>query len=110
VEQLIIEAAINEQAPKAANPTVRCDLATIHSYGPSRRPMNLHAIAAGGHVRTGLGDNPVEPDGSALTNADKVARVARIAELAGRPVATCAQTRALLGVPVPVPEPAPATA
>jgi 3-keto-5-aminohexanoate cleavage enzyme len=86
----------------AVPPDVECEW-MAYTYGPSHWAMNLHAIAAGGHVRTGLGDNPVEPDGSVLTNADKVARVAEIARLAGRAVASCADTRALLGMPVPAP-------
>jgi 3-keto-5-aminohexanoate cleavage enzyme len=88
----------------AVPPDVPCEW-MAYTYGPSHWAMNLHAIAAGGHVRTGLGDNPVEPDGTTMTNADKVARVVRIAELAGRPVASCADTRALLGMPVPAPAP-----
>jgi 3-keto-5-aminohexanoate cleavage enzyme len=83
----------------AVPPDIPCEW-MAYTYGPSHWSMNLHAIAAGGHVRTGLGDNPVEPDGRVLTNADKVARVVQIATLAGREVATCADTRTLLGLPV----------
>ncbi len=60
----------------------------VYIYGVSHWAMNLHAIAAGGHVRTGLGDNPVEPDGVRLTNAEKVARVVEIARQIGRETAT----------------------
>lgn len=69
-----------------------------YTYGPSHWAMNLYAVGAGGHVRTGLGDNPVEPDGRCLTNAEKVARVVEVAAVAGRPVATAAETRALIGL------------
>ena len=47
----------------------------VYTSGQSHWPINLHAIAAGGHVRTGLGDNPVEPDGVRPTSAEQVARV-----------------------------------
>jgi 3-keto-5-aminohexanoate cleavage enzyme len=59
-----------------------------YTYGKSHWSMNLHAIAAGGHVRTGLGDNPIEPDGTHPTNAEMVARVVDIARQAGRDTAT----------------------
>jgi uncharacterized protein (DUF849 family) len=43
---------------------------------------------AGAHVRTGLGDNPVEVDGSQPTNEQLVQRVVELAEELGREVAT----------------------
>ena len=58
--------------------------------------MNLHAIATGGHVRTGLGDNPVEPDGSIITNAAHVARIVDIARQAGRETATPEEAVAIM--------------
>ena len=60
----------------------------VYTYGVSHWALNLHAIASGGHVRTGIGDNPVEPDGARLTNAEKVARVVEIARQIGRETAT----------------------
>lgn len=66
-------------------------------YGPSHWAMAEHAIASGGHVRTGLGDNVVEPDGSCLRNAQLVERVVERAEKLGRAVATPVQALALLG-------------
>jgi len=59
------------------------------------------AIFAGGNVRTGLEDNP-HLDWNARgpsTNADLVGRVVHLAELAGRPIASAAETRARLGLP-----------
>ncbi len=70
----------------------------VYTYGPSHWPMNLYAVSSGGHVRTGLGDNAVEPDGQRLTNADKVTRVVEAATIAGRRVATIDETRALVGM------------
>jgi uncharacterized protein (DUF849 family) len=58
--------------------------------------MNLHAIASGGHVRTGIGDNPVEPDGTRSTNAEKVARVVDIAGQVGRATATPEEALAIM--------------
>ncbi len=79
--------------------------------GAFQRPANALAVAAGGHVRTGLEDNPYL-DHLARTPATNVALVEHVADLAaaiGRPLATPAQTRAALGLPLPataVPAPA----
>jgi uncharacterized protein (DUF849 family) len=67
-----------------------------YTYGPSTWAMNLHAIASGGHVRTGIGDNPVEPDGARLTNAEKVSRVVEIARQVGRETATPDEALAIM--------------
>jgi 3-keto-5-aminohexanoate cleavage enzyme len=67
-----------------------------YTYGASTWAMNLHAIATGGHVRTGIGDNPVEPDGSITTNAEKVARVVDIARQIGRETATPEEAVAIM--------------
>ena len=69
-------------------------------FGGFQLPANGLAIFMGGHVRTGLEDNPYwdhstrEP----ATNAGLVHRVAAIAELAGRRIATTEETRQLLGL------------
>jgi 3-keto-5-aminohexanoate cleavage enzyme len=53
----------------------------------------------GGHVRTGLEDNIYYHKGQlAESNAQLVARLARIAGEIGRPVATPDQARAMLGL------------
>jgi 3-keto-5-aminohexanoate cleavage enzyme len=70
--------------------------------GAFQLPMNAIAVFAGGHVRTGLEDNP-HLDRDTRTpgaNAELVGRVAHLAEIAGRSVSTVAQTRALLGLTV----------
>jgi 3-keto-5-aminohexanoate cleavage enzyme len=55
------------------------------------------ALALGGSVRVGLEDNFYLPDGSmARSNGDLVARARRMAEDAGRRVATVGEARALL--------------
>lgn len=62
--------------------------------------LNDWAIRAGGHVRTGLEDN-VRLDRTTLapSNAALVSRAAALCARHGRPVATPAQTRAILGLP-----------
>lgn len=54
------------------------------------------AVAMGGHVRVGLEDNLYYSKGRLARNEELVARVARIAEELGRPVATPDQARELL--------------
>lgn len=68
--------------------------------GAFQLPINAIAVFAGGHVRTGLEDNPHFDHlaRTPATNAELVARVAGIARVAGRDVSTPAQTRATLGL------------
>jgi 3-keto-5-aminohexanoate cleavage enzyme len=56
------------------------------------------AIAMGGHARTGLEDNLWFERGTYATNPALVERVRTLAEIAGRPIATPAQTRELLQI------------
>jgi GNAT superfamily N-acetyltransferase len=75
--------------------------------GGTQLPMNAMAVFAGGHVRTGLEDNPYF-DYSArtpATNSALVRRVAEMAALAGREVATPAQVRERLGLRSMTPRP-----
>lgn len=71
--------------------------------GPFQLPMNAIAVFAGGHVRTGLEDNPHldHLTRTPATNAELVRRVAGLAHLAGRPLSGVAETRATLGLPAP---------
>jgi 3-keto-5-aminohexanoate cleavage enzyme len=69
--------------------------------GRHQMPMALAAIAMGGHVRVGLEDNLYYSRGRLARNEELVARVARIATEAGRPVATPDQARKVLGLTVP---------
>lgn len=67
--------------------------------GRHQLPMNVHSIAAGGHVRTGLEDNIYYKRGElAASNAQLVERIVRLAEELGRPIATPAQAREILGL------------
>jgi 3-keto-5-aminohexanoate cleavage enzyme len=69
---------------------------SICAPGASQLPMNLHCLAWGGHVRTGLEDNLWLHRGQRATNAELVERIVRLAGEVGRPVATPAQARELL--------------
>ena len=71
--------------------------------GPAQIVVNEWAVSSGGHARTGLEDN-VRLDKSTLapSNAVLVGRVVALCNTYGRPVATPAQARAILGLrPVP---------
>ena len=65
--------------------------------GPAHDALNRYAVERGGHVRTGLGDNPLL-DGKVLTNAEQVERVVEMARRAGRELATPSDVRARLEV------------
>jgi uncharacterized protein (DUF849 family) len=67
--------------------------------GAGQIVLNEWTVAAGGHARTGLEDN-VRLDRNTLapSNAALVKRVAELCQKYDRPVATTAQTRALLGL------------
>jgi uncharacterized protein (DUF849 family) len=67
--------------------------------GPNQIVLNEWAISSGGHARTGLEDN-VRLDRSTLapSNAALVARAADLCARYGRPVATPAEARAILGL------------
>jgi 3-keto-5-aminohexanoate cleavage enzyme len=71
---------------------------SVCAVGRAQLPMNVAALAMGGHVRTGLEDNLYYRKGEPATNAQLVARLARIAEEVGRPVATPDEARDLLGL------------
>jgi uncharacterized protein (DUF849 family) len=69
-----------------------------YTYGPSHWAMADLAIRRGAHVRVGLGDNPVEADGSRLTNRELVDRIVAMGAAAGREPATPAETLAFLDI------------
>jgi 3-keto-5-aminohexanoate cleavage enzyme len=67
--------------------------------GRSHLPVIMTAIAAGGHVRLGFEDQvEYAPGRPASSNAELVQRAVRIAELAGREVASPGRARAILGL------------
>jgi 3-keto-5-aminohexanoate cleavage enzyme len=71
---------------------------SVAGVGRQQLAMAMVAIAMGGHVRVGLEDNLYYTKGRLARNEELVARVARIAEEFGRPVATPDQARTLLGL------------
>jgi 3-keto-5-aminohexanoate cleavage enzyme len=74
---------------------------SVAGIGRAQSAMALAAIAMGGHVRVGLEDNIYYSRGRLAANDELVARVARIAAEAGRPVATPEQARQILGLAEP---------
>jgi 3-keto-5-aminohexanoate cleavage enzyme len=72
---------------------------SVCGIGRAQLPLGLAALAMGGHVRTGLEDNLYYHKGQlAESNAQLVARLVRIAAEIGRPVATPAEARRMLGL------------
>lgn len=72
---------------------------SVCGIGRAQLPLGMVAMAMGGHVRTGLEDNIWYLKGElAKSNAQLVARVARLAGEMGRPLATPDQVRGLLGL------------
>lgn len=71
---------------------------SVCAIGRAQLPINLAAMAMGGHVRTGLEDNLYYRKGELASNEQLVARLARIAAEIGRPVATPADAREMLGL------------
>ena len=67
--------------------------------GPNQIVLNEWCIAAGGHTRTGLEDNlRLSRSELAPSNAALVRRTAELCARHGRPVATPAEARAILGL------------
>ena len=67
--------------------------------GPFQLPMTVMSVLLGGHVRVGMEDNLYYARGQKLkSNAELVARIARIAKEMNREVATPAQAREMLGI------------
>jgi 3-keto-5-aminohexanoate cleavage enzyme len=72
---------------------------SVCAVGGRQLSMNVLAIAMGGHARTGLEDNLYYRRGElARSNAQLVARLARIACECGREPATPAEAREMLGL------------
>lgn len=69
--------------------------------GVGRMQLTLAAVAAamGGHVRVGLEDNLYYSKGRLARNEELVARIVRIADELGRPVATPDEARRILKLP-----------
>lgn len=71
----------------------------VAGIGRFQLPLAVQALTMGGHVRVGFEDNIFYHKGQiAKSNAELVARIKRIADEIGRPVATPAQARNILGI------------
>jgi 3-keto-5-aminohexanoate cleavage enzyme len=71
----------------------------VTAIGRHNFPMMAVTLALGGHVRTGLEDVVYTAPGEyAASNAQLVARARTLCEALGRPVATPAQAREILGI------------
>jgi 3-keto-5-aminohexanoate cleavage enzyme len=72
---------------------------TVAGIGAAQLPLGVMAILLGGHVRVGFEDNVYYRKGElATSNAQLVARMARISREMDRPVATPDEARAILGI------------
>ena len=72
---------------------------TWTATGIGRHAFTLAAIAMGGNVRVGFEDNLyLERGVLAKSNGELVAKVVRIAKELGRPIATSAEAREILGL------------
>lgn len=73
---------------------------TCTGHGGHDLSVGVWALAVGGHVRVGFEDNiAYRPGEIAASNAALVERIVRIAREIGRPVASPARARELLGLP-----------
>ncbi len=71
----------------------------VIGIGLNQWPLLAAALTMGGNVRVGLEDNfYVEEGRMAKTNAELVEKAARLARDLGRPVATAAEARGMLGL------------
>ncbi len=74
---------------------------TGFGIGPDETPAVVQAMLLGGHARVGFEDNPYYSKGvPARSNAELVARIARIGRDIGRTVASPEEARQLLGLPI----------
>jgi 3-keto-5-aminohexanoate cleavage enzyme len=71
---------------------------SVAGIGRAQTAMAMTAIAMGGHVRVGLEDNLYYSKGRLARNEELVARIARIAAEAGRPLASPSEAREILGI------------
>jgi 3-keto-5-aminohexanoate cleavage enzyme len=71
---------------------------TVAGIGKWEIPMAAAAVVMGGHVRVGLEDNLLLPDGSPASNPKLVEKVIRIAREVGREIATPEEARSILSL------------
>ncbi len=72
---------------------------TVAGIGRYELPLAVHAIPMGGHVRVGFEDNIYYRKGElAISNAQLVERITRVAKELGREIASPDEARAILGI------------
>lgn len=71
---------------------------SVAGIGKAEIPLSAVAIAMGGHVRVGLEDNLVMPDGSPASNPLLVEKIVRIARELGREIASPDEARRILSL------------
>jgi len=71
---------------------------SVAGIGKAEILLSAAAIAMGGHVRVGLEDNLVMPDGSPASNLILVEKIVRIAREIGREIATPDEARRILSL------------
>ena len=109
-DPLIVQFYLSDDLPQGYPPGPRAILNYLDMVPPGAKlvwfagsltgdatKLNALAILMGGHARVGLGDDPGAGGGKA-TNADLVHRIARLAGELGRPIATPADARGILGL------------
>ncbi|MHB0705841.1 beta-keto acid cleavage family enzyme [Roseomonas mucosa] len=73
----------------------------LSAIGPAQLPGITQALLMGGHVRVGLEDNNYYSRGVLATNEMLVERTVRIATELGIDIASSAEARDMLGLPIP---------
>jgi len=72
---------------------------SVLGVGTAQLPLTTHAMLLGGHVRVGFEDNIYFRKGEkALSNAQFVQRTVKLARQLDRDLATCSETREMLGL------------
>lgn len=71
---------------------------TVAGIGRAQLTMNTHAMLMGGHVRVGLEDNIYFSRGELATNERLVERIADLAKVFGRDIASPDEARAIMGL------------
>jgi len=71
---------------------------TVSTMGPAQRDIIAAAIASGDHVRVGTEDYPSDRNGHVAMTHVLVSEAREMAEAMGRPVASPAEARQMLGV------------
>jgi 3-keto-5-aminohexanoate cleavage enzyme len=72
---------------------------TTSVTGPTHLTLGTMAVLAGGHVRVGTEDEPYLSPGVLGDNVDHVSRMAALAGILGRGVASVEEARTLLKIP-----------